>query len=178
MKREGWPTAAILVFTVLLALGTAAAQETETGAQAETAQEAETTSVPETTASTTFQTTVDFGPLKSTDLDGKAGKIEVKGVDFAVANAKGGGIKGTFSSDDAEMLVVITTTFSCATSADTKQKFDMKVEFLDQDGQVIDRAMNSDSLKNNDKKFGIKHSTLKWALDHIDRARITVDAKR
>jgi hypothetical protein len=184
MKREGWPTAAILVFTVLLALGTAAAQETETGAQteaaqeADTTQEAETTSVPETTAGTTFQTTVDFGPLKSTDLDGKAGEINVKGVDFAVANAKGGGIKGTFSSDDAEMLVVITTTFSCATSADTKQKFDMKVEFLDEDGQVIDRAMNSDSLKNNNKKFGIKHSTLKWALDHIDKARITVDAKR
>jgi hypothetical protein len=134
--------------------------------------------VPETTASSTFQTIVDFGPLKSTDLDGKAGEIEVNGVDFAVANAKGGGIKGTFSSDDAEMLVVITTTFSCATSADTKQKFDMRVEFLDKDGQVIDRAMNSDSLKNNDKKFGIKHSTLKWALDHIVTARITVNAKR
>jgi len=133
--------------------------------------------VPETTASTTFQTTVDFGPLKSVDLDGKAGEIEVKGVDFAVANAKGGGIKGTFSSDDAEMLVVITTNFSCATSADVKQKFDMKVEFLDKDGQVIDRAMNSDSLKNNDKKFGVKHSTLKWALDYIVKARITVDAK-
>jgi len=184
MKREGWPMAVILVFAVLLTLGTAAAQETETSAQTEAAQEAETNqevetpSVPETTASTTFQTTVDFGPLKSVDLDGKAGEIEVKGVDFAVANAKGGGIKGTFSSDDAEMLVVITTNFSCATSADTKQKFDMKVEFLDKDDQVIDRAMNSDSLKNNDKKFGIKHSTLKWALDHIVKARITVDAKQ
>lgn len=178
MNRKRWPLAVVLVLFMLLALGMAAAQEAESSEETETAQEAETAAVPETTPSTTFQSTVDFGALKSVDLDGKAGEIEVKGVDFEVANAKGGGIKNTFSSDDAEMLVVITTNFSCATSADTKQKFGMKVEFLDKDGQVIDRAMNNDSLKNNDKKFSIKHSTLKWALDHIVKARVTVDAKQ
>jgi hypothetical protein len=171
MNRKRWPLAVILVLFMLLALGVAAAQE------AESSEEAETTAVPEAAPSTTFQTSVGFGALKAVELDGKAGEIEVKGVDFSVANAKGGGIKGTFSSDDAEMLVVITTNFSCATSADTKQKFDMKVEFLDKDDQVIDRAMNSASFKNNDKKFEIKHTTLKWALDYIVKARITVDAK-
>ena len=178
MIRKRWPLSVVLVLFMLLALGTAAAQEAESSEEAETAQEAETTAAPESAASTTFQTTVEFGALKSVDLDGKAGEVEVKGVDFAVANAKGGGIKGAFSSDYAEMHVVITTNFSCATSADTKQKFDMKVEFLDKDDQVIDRAMNNASFKNNEKKFEIKHTTLKWALDYIVKARITVDAKQ
>ena len=178
MICKRWQLPAILVLFMILALGTATAQETESSEEADTAQETETAAAPDTTAGTTFQTTVDFGALKEVDLDGKAGEIEVKRVDFEVANAKGGGIKGAFSSDDAEMKVVITTNFSCATSADTKQKFDMKVEFLDEDGQMIDRAMNSDSFKNNEKKFSVKHTTLKWALNHIAKARITVEAKQ
>ena len=172
MTRNRWPLAVILVLFMVLTLGTATAQETES------AEEAEPTAVPETAASATFQTDVVFGPLKSTELDGKAGEIEVKGVEFEVANAKGGGIKGAFSSEDADMLVVISTNFTCSTSAETKQKFDMKVEFLDKDGQVIDRAMSSDSLKKNSKTFSLKHTTLKWALDYIDKARITVEAKQ
>ena len=74
-------------------------------------------------------------------------------------------------------VVIITTILRCSTKADAKTKFDMMVEFLDEDGQVIDRAMSSASLKNNDKNFNIKHTTLRWALDHIAKARITVEAK-
>jgi hypothetical protein len=164
MRVARWSLGLAMILTMLFTMGAVAQEEPE---QAEDASEA---------ASSTFQETVEFGPLKSTDLGGMAGQIEVKKVDFAVANAKGGGIKGAFSSDDAEMHVVITTNFTCVTSAETKQKFDMKVEFLDKDGQVIDRAMSSANFKKNEKKFEIKHTTLKWALDHIAKARVTVEA--
>jgi hypothetical protein len=122
--------------------------------------------------------TVDFSPLNGVDLDGSAGEIDVKGVEFEVAGAKGGGIKGAFSSGDADMNAIITTRLRCATKATTKIKIDMMVEFLDADDKVIDRVTNSVSLKNNEKTFDFKHTTLRWAVDHIAKARITVQAKQ
>ena len=98
-------------------------------------------------------------------------------VEFEVAGAKGGGIAGAFSSGDAEMQAIITTRLTLENSADTKVKFDAMVEFLDTDGQVIDRTVSSDNFKKNQKTFDIKHTTLRWAVDHIDQARITVKQK-
>jgi hypothetical protein len=129
------------------------------------------------TAGTDFQTTVKFSQLQKADLGGSAGEIDVQSVEFEVAGAKGGGIKGAFSSGDSEMQAIITTRLTLKTAADTKVKFDMMVEFLDKDGQVIDRAMSGDSFKKNEKTFDIKHTTLRWAVDHIDSARITVKVK-
>jgi len=43
--------------------------------------------------------------------------------------------------------------------------------------KVIDRVTDSESLKNNEKTFDFKHTTLRWAVDHIAKARITVQAK-
>ena len=183
MKRDSWLLAVVLVLFMLLALGTAVAQEAESGQEAEPAAEAEATpeaeNAPEaeTPASTKFETTVDFSPLNGVSLDGSAGEIDVKRIEFEVAGAKGGGIKGAFSSGDADMNAIITTRLGCATKATTKWKIDILVEFLDADGKVIDRVGNSVSLKNNEKTFDFKHTTLRWAVDHIAKARITVQAK-
>ena len=183
MKRDSWPLAVVLVLFMLLASGTAAAQEAESSQEAEPAAEAEvvaeTEAAPEaeTSAATKFETTVDFSPLNGVSLDGSAGEIDVKRVEFEVAGAKGGGIKGAFSSGDADMNAIITTRLGCATKATTKWKIDILVEFLDADGKVIDRVGNSVSLKNNEKTFDFKHTTLRWAVDHIDKVRITVQAK-
>jgi hypothetical protein len=184
MTRDRWPLALILVLFMLMAVGTAAAQETEGSQESEPAAEAEaaaeTEAAPEAqpSAGTEFVTTVDFSPLNGVSLDGSAGEIEVRRVEFEVAGAKGGGIKGAFSSDDADMNAIITTRLSCATKSATKWKIDILVEFLDADGKVIDRVTDSESLKNNEKTFNFKHTTLRWAVDHIAKARITVQAKQ
>jgi len=183
MTRERWPLALVLVSFLFFALGTAAAQEAESSQEAEPAVEAET--APETEAApeaeaapgTDFEATVDFSPLNGVSLDGSAGEIDVKNVEFEVAGAKGGGIKGAFSSGDADMNAIITTRLRCATKSNTKWKIDILVEFLDADGKVIDRVGNSVSLKNNEKTFDFKHTTLRWAVDHIAKTRITVQAK-
>ena len=183
MKRDSWPLAVVLVLFMLLALGTAAAQEAESSqeaepvAETEPATEAEAAPEAETSADTNFETTVDFSPLNGVDLDGSAGEIDVKNVEFEVAGAKGGGIKGAFSSADADMNAIITTRLRCATKSATKWKINILVEFLDADGKVIDRVGNSVSLKNNEKTFDFKHTTLRWAVDHIAKARITIQAK-
>jgi len=177
MKRDSWPLAVVLVLFMLLALGTAVAQEAESSQEAEPAAEAEAAPEAETSAGTDFGTTVDFSPLNGVTLDGSAGEIDVRRVEFEVAGAKGGGIKGAFSSGDADMNAIITTRLGCATKATTKWKIDILVEFLDADGKVIDRVGNSVSLKNNEKTFDFKHTTLRWAVDHIDKVRITVQAK-
>ena len=183
MTRERWPLAVVLVLFMMLALGTAAAQEAESSQEAEPATEAEpaaeSEAAPEaeSSAKTDFVTTIDFSPLNGIDLDGSVGEIDVKRVEFEVAGAKGGGIKGAFSSADADMNAIITTRLRCATKSATKWKIDILVEFLDADGKVIDRVGNSVSLKNNEKNFDFKHTTLRWAVDHIAKARISVQAK-
>jgi hypothetical protein len=187
MKRKGLPLVMVVVFSLLLMLGTATAQEAEPAQETEPAQEVEPApeaepskeaeSAPEAAAGTDFVATVKFTQLQKASLEGSAGEIDVLSVEFEVAGAKGGGIKGAFSSGDSDMEAIITTRITCKTSAETKVKFDMMVEFLDTGGQVIDRAMSSDSFKKNQKTFDIKHTTLRWAVDHIDQARITVKVK-
>ena len=177
MKRDSWPLAVGLVLFMLLALGTSAAQEAESSQEAEPAAEAEAAPEAEPSAGTDFSTTVDFSPLNGVDLDGSAGEIDVRRVEFEIAGAKGGGIKGAFSSADADMNAIITTRIRCATKSATKWKINILVEFLDADGKVIDRVGNNVSLKNNEKTFDFKHTTLRWAVDHIAKARITVQAK-
>jgi hypothetical protein len=186
MKREVWPFALVVALAVVLMTAPAIAQEAEPTEEpeaapaAEAAQEAEEAveaeAAPEQPGPE-FRSTVKFSPLNQIDLDGAAGEITVRSVEFEVAGAKGGGITGAFSSGDADMQAVITTRLGCATTADTKVKFDMLIEFLDQDGRVIDRKGAKESLKNNDKVFNIKHTTLRWAVDYIDQARITVSVR-
>jgi hypothetical protein len=187
MKSERWSLAVILIFLMVLAIGTASAQETAPEPEAETAAEAETTAeadaqagaepAPEAAAGTDFATTVKFSQLQKASLDGSAGEIGVEAVEFEVAGAKGGGITGALSSADTEMQAIITTRLTLKNSSETKVKFDMMVEFLDKDGQVIDRAINSDNFKKSERTFDHKHTTLRWAVDYIDSARITVKQK-
>lgn len=183
MTRKLWPLAVVLVLFLVLGLSSAAAQEAESSqeaepaAESEPAAEAEAAPEAEKALDTAFKTTVDFSPLNGVDLDGSAGEIDVKNVEFEVAGAKGGGIKGAFSSADADMNAIITTRLRCATTSATKWKINILVEFLDADGKVIDRAGNSVNLKNNEKTFDFKHTTLRWAVDHFSKARITVQAK-
>ena len=127
---------------------------------------------------TLFVTTVDFSNMKKATLEGSAGDVQVTSVEFVASNVKSGGLAGAFSSSDTEVEVALTTSIGCATTSETKQKLDFMVEFLDEDGEVIDRATNNGSLKKNDKVFDIKHTTLRWALGHIKKARISVAAKQ
>lgn len=124
-----------------------------------------------------FVTTVDFSNMKKAALEGSAGGVEITSVEFVASNAKSGGISGAFSSLDTEVEIALTTTIGCAAASDKKWKVDFMVEFLDEDGEVIDRATASGSLKK-DKVFDIKHTTLRWALKHIKQARISVAANQ
>lgn len=193
MKSERWALAVVAVMLMVLAVGTASAQETEppaepesaeapeataeteTAAEAEVAEDTET--APKAAAGTDFSATVKFSQLQKMELDGSAGGIDVLSIEFEVAGAKGGGITGALSSADTEMQAVITTRLTLRKSADTKVKFDMMVEFLDQDGQVIDRTMTSDNFKKSERTVDSKHTTLRWAVDYIDSVRITVKQK-
>ncbi len=179
MRRARISLAAMFALALLLAVGAFAQEETEPGQEVETMTADDAGVATETaTVGTKFEATVEFAPLKSFDLEGSAGQVEVRKVEFDAAKPKGAGITNPMGSSDPEMQVVITTRLDCMTTAGTKVKFDMMVEFLDRDGRTIDRAKNSANFKNNEKTFEIKHTTLKWALDHIESARITVEEKK
>jgi hypothetical protein len=120
-----------------------------------------------------FEATVDFAVGEMIKLEGAAGEIEMRGVEFATSFAKG----GMFGSSDPELLSVIFSRLECATTAETKRKVDIVIEFLDSEGGLIDRTKHSGNLKNETKTMEIKHPTLKWAVQHIAQVRITAEAK-
>ncbi len=164
MTSHRWQVSAVLVMAVFCA-GALFADEEEAAAE------------PAAEPSTNFEATVDFVNLQKAPLDGTVGEVQLSTVEFVVSNAKSGGISGAFSSKDTEIQAVITTTISCEAATDTKWNLDFLVEFLDEKGNVIDRVASNGSLKKN-KKFDFKHTTLKWAVDHIKQARVSVAAKQ
>ena len=132
---------------------------------------------PATAQDLTFEATVDFAFVQKQALEGAAGEVTVSAVEFMSSTGSGGFMKKTFSSDDPDLQAGIVTRLVCSTEADVKWKVDFIVEFLDEDGNVIDRARNNGSLKNQTKNFEFGHTTLKWALQHIKQARVVVKAE-
>ena len=179
MIRKRVVLAVICGVSLLLALGVSAQEAAEPEQEAAASSAEESSGTTEAAASgIEFEATVDFALHKSIDLHGSAGEVEVQSVEFDAAKPKGAGITNPMGSSDPAMQIVITTRLECATTAQTKTKLDMNVEFLDKDGQIIDRAKNSDGIKNGQKTFEIKHTTLKWALEYIASAKITVEKKQ
>lgn len=127
---------------------------------------------PTATQSLVFETTVDFEFVKRTTLDGSAGEVEIRGVEFASASGKG----GLFSSSDPDLVAGIVTKLECSTAAETKQKLDVVIQYLDSDGALIDRVKDGVSFKNGTKTFEISRKTLKYVVPLIAQARITVSA--
>lgn len=154
------------------------AEAADTGAAEEVveAQEppegAESPEAPAAAPSLVFETTVDFEFVKKTTLDGRAGEVEIRAVEFSSASGKG----GLFSSGDAELQAGVVTKLECATSAEKKQKLDLVIQFLDAEGALIDRAKNGVSLKSGTKTFETTLKTLKYVVPLIDQVRITASA--
>ena len=124
-----------------------------------------------------FEQTVDYAFNQRVALEGKAGEVEIRGIEFVSGDPKGGLIKGTFSSGDDDLKAIIITRLECATAAATKWKADITVEFLDAEGELIDRVKSGASLKAEAKILEIKHTTLKYAASKVASARLIVAAK-
>ena len=127
---------------------------------------------PAATPSLVFETTVDFEFVKRTTLDGMAGEVEVRAVEFTSASGKG----GLFSPSNPDLVAGIVTRLECSTSAETKQKLDLVIQFLDSDGALIDKVTDGVSFKSGTKTFDVSHKTLKYVVPLIAQARITVSA--
>jgi hypothetical protein len=123
--------------------------------------------------SLTFETSVGFEPVKKIALDGRAGDIELRGVEFTVSAAKG----GVLGTSDADLKATIGVLLECATEAEKKAKFDLTVQFLDAEGNVIDRVDNSIGLKSGSKTFETKQTTLKYVVPLIKTVKISAVAK-
>jgi hypothetical protein len=126
---------------------------------------------------TKFETTVDFALQHNIEIKGALGQVEIRSVEFVESSVKTGMIKGALSSGDNDLSANITTRLNCATTSTEKWKLVITVEFLDGDGEVIDRTETDINLKNEAKIFDFKHTTLKWVIPRIKQARITVAIK-
>jgi hypothetical protein len=123
--------------------------------------------------SLSYETTVDFELVKSIALDGRAGEIEFRGVEFVASSAKG----GVFGTSDADIKTNLAVMLDCSTEAEKKAKFDITIQFLDVEGTLVDRITDSASFKSGSKILEFKHTTLKYAVPMIKTAKITAVAK-
>lgn len=171
----------MMILAMLVTVGAGAQEPGETPEAPEAAPAPETApepvpaAVPEPTepASLSFETTVDFELVKSIALDGRAGEIEVRGVEFIANSAKG----GVFGTSDADIKTNISVMLDCATEAEKKAKFDLTIQFLDAEGALVDRITDSASFKSGSKTLEFKLTTLKYAVPLIKTAKITAVAK-
>jgi len=158
-------------------------QETPEAAEAPEAPEApeaaEVADAPEAPAepaappSLTFETSVNFEPVKKIALDGRAGDIELQAVEFTISAAKG----GMLGTSDADLKATIGVLLACATEAEKKAKFDLTIQFIDAEGNVIDRVDNGIGLKSGSKTIETKHTTLKYVVPLIKSVKISAVAK-
>ena len=149
-----------------------AAEVPEAAEDAEAPEEQEASETPKAAPSLVFETTVDFAFVKQITLDGRAGQVEVRGIEFTSASGKG----GLFSSSDPDLMSGIVTKLQCSTAAETKQKLDLDIQFLDSEGALIDRVTNGISFKSGTKTFETNHKTLKYVVPLIAQVKITVAA--
>jgi hypothetical protein len=182
MHTKKFFTLGVVVAAVMVSAGAFAQDVPEESAASEAqvapeaSEEAATPEAPEAPAdppSLTFETSVDFEPVKRISLEGRAGEIELLGVEFTVSAAKG----GMLGTSDADLKATIGVLLECATEAEKKAKLDLTVQFLDADGAVIDRVDNSIGLKSGNKTFETKLTTLKYVVPLIKSAKISAVAK-
>jgi len=153
----------------------AAASEAEPVAETEPEADPESTAneEPAGPAGPLFETTVSFELVKKTTLEGKAGEIEIRGVEFGSKGAKG----GVFGSSDADLKATISAQFDCSTTAEKKQKVSFTIQFLDGNGDLIDRASNNGSLKEESKLIDVNLTTLRYVVPLIKQVKITAKSK-
>ncbi len=150
-SRLGWRAAAALAALLLTWIAPAAAQDL------------------------TWETTIDFAFNQKVSLEGAVGPVEIRGVEFVQPTGKGGlgkAIKGTFTSGDDDLKGTVITRLELATTSATKWKAEFMIEFLDADGELIDRARGNASLKSEAKLVEVSHTTLKWVLTKVVKVRI------
>ena len=105
------------------------------------------------------------------------GEVEVRGIEFLVKDVKSSFIASPFSSGNEDLKSELTVRANLATSADTKQKIGILVELLDGDENVIDRTGTNISFKDKSKIFTFKTTTLKWAMERVEKVRIRIEAR-
>ncbi len=144
-------------------------EEPEPTASPEPVADAETAVV----SSLLFETTMDFELIKKTSLEGKVGEIEIKGIEFGSKSSK----SGIFGTKDADLKASITAHVECSTTAAKKQKIDFTIQFLDGEGNIIDRAVGNGSLKDETKIIEVDHTTLKYVVPQIKKVKISAESK-
>jgi len=167
MKIPRCSILSVMILATLVTLG-AVAQETEESTEtpeAPPAAEPEATDPP----GLSYETTVNFELLKHFDLEGGAGEVVFRGVEFTVSSAKG----GVLGTSDADIKATIGVMLDCSTEAKKKAKFDLTVQFFDGEGALVDRLTDSANLKDEEKVVKFKHTTLKYAVPLIKTAKLT-----
>lgn len=188
MRKQRFHILSMVVASILAAGGAIAqeapeepeapqAPETPEAAEApEAPEEADAPDAPAEPAaapSLTFETSVSFEPVKKIALDGRAGDIELRSVEFTVSAAKG----GMLGTSDADLKATISVMLEFATEAEKKAKLDLTVHFIDAEGNVIDRVDNRIGLKSGSKTIETKLTTLKYIVPLIKSAKISAVAK-
>jgi hypothetical protein len=155
-----------------------AAPEPEPEPEAEPAEPAESTEASDAVEAAEppgllYEITMDFELVKRTGLEAQVGEIKIKGVEFGAKSVKG----GVFGTSDADLKSTIIAQMECSTTEAKKQKISFTIEFLDSEGNAIDRARNNGSLKNESKFIEVSHTTLKYVVPLIKKVKITAEAK-
>ena len=122
--------------------------------------------------------TVDYRPGQAVDISAKVGGVTVQTVEFSERSRTTGGfttrIIGGTESDTSN---TVRAHFLAENPTGSEWSVSFTLEFLDQNGKLIDRAAKKASWEGEVKPTDLDHPMLKYVLPLIAQVRIKMEAK-
>jgi hypothetical protein len=126
-----------------------------------------------------FTTTVPFRLGSAIELNATVGPVSVESVEFSQGSGGpfGRTLGGTLGRGD-DVYSGITAAFECENPEPVEWEVTFELEFLDKNGELIDRAKKSKDLEGESKVVKVDHSTLRYVIPLIDRVEIKIQAEK
>ena len=127
-----------------------------------------------------FTSKVGFELDETIEIAKSVGPVLVESVEFSKGGTGSGfgqTMLGKFKGDDNDAHAHILVSFECNNPTRDEWEIKFTVEFLDRDGEVIDRARLKKELDNEARILSINHQTLSYVIPLIKKVVIRVEGR-
>ena len=127
-----------------------------------------------------FTQKVGFEFDETLEIGKSVGPVLVDSVEFSRGGTGGGfgkSVLGKFKGEDNDAHAHILVAFECENPTREEWEIKFTVEFLDAEGEVIDRARMKKELDNEARVLSINHETLSYVIPLIKKVVIRVEGR-
>jgi len=124
-----------------------------------------------------FEKTVSWSTSKLIELNATVGPIKVAKVEFTDQGKGRGGLIGRIRPGASELQTTLRAAFDVENPKVDEWVVTFTLEFLDQDGKLIDRAVEKKGFEGESKVHRTDHAILEYVVPLIDKVRVKLEAR-